>query len=348
MPWRVGPGVGHGAVEDLRAARRRRARGARARAWRRAAGAGRVSCTGMVMRERRGTTTACSASGSCTPVSVRNVTSTMASSPKGLNSARSCCAPVDGGARREVPVGARRCACTARPRGRRRARARATPTAGPPTASTTTPGSGVSRMSATRTRVSSPGASRSCSDTGVGVTTGHHGDRDVDAGAGEAGDDHRLVGAAVGLRRAFRAVPRARRRVGRRDARPGSAPRPRPRSDSTSTTSSRSAGRRPRRPPPRSRRRGSGPRRTLRARRARRRARESRSVSVTPAPTRRLLVEDVGQRVVALGAFTTLTSRRPRADAGSRRTRVRRHRHTTRSQSTSAPPSIAQRCHCAS
>ena len=39
--------------------------------------------------------------------------------------------------------------------------------AGPPVASTTTPGSGVARMSATLTRVSSPGARRRCRDLGA-------------------------------------------------------------------------------------------------------------------------------------------------------------------------------------
>ena len=54
---------------------------------------GTKSWIGMPILERRGTPRACNASGSCTPVSVRNDTSTMASSPKGLNSARNCCAP---------------------------------------------------------------------------------------------------------------------------------------------------------------------------------------------------------------------------------------------------------------
>ena len=93
--------------------------------------------------------------------------STMASSPKGLNNARYCSRPRHRRAGGEVPVGDRRRGRTARPRSRRRARSWCDTAAGPPMVSTTTPGSGVARMSATLTRVSSPGARRRCRDRGA-------------------------------------------------------------------------------------------------------------------------------------------------------------------------------------
>ena len=51
------------------------------------------SCTGIVTRDRRGITSACRPAGSCVPASVTNETSTMASSPNGLNNNRSCWLP---------------------------------------------------------------------------------------------------------------------------------------------------------------------------------------------------------------------------------------------------------------
>ena len=225
--------------------------------------------------------------------------STMASSPNGLNSARFCCGPVDGGARREVPVGAggararfdrdvvavgraRATRPPGRPRPRRPPRVRASP--------------GCRRP---RTRASSPGASRSCSDVGAASPPGITVIVTSTPVLVEAGDDHGLVGATVGLRRAFRAVPRARHDVGRRHADAAARRRPPTRSDSASTTSSRPAARRPRPPRPRSPRAGSASAGPCGCDGAAAGSGSPRDRS-HPLPPERVLVEDVGQRVVAI------------------------------------------------
>ena len=184
--------------------------------------------------------------------------STMASSPKGLNSARFCGRPVDGGARREVPVGgggarARRdrevvavvssCDTTARPPASRRRRR--------------VPG--VSRMSATRTRGLLARREPELLRLRRRVTAGHHRDRDVDAGAVEVGDDHGLVGTTVGLRRAFGAVPGARHDADGGTLTPARTAVVTDAESSSRSTTLRPAARRPRPPPPRSPRGGSGP-----------------------------------------------------------------------------------------
>ena len=66
----------------------------------------------------------------------------------------------------------RRCGCTTRPRRRRRARATCDTAAGPPTVSTTTPGSAVASTSATGTLTSSPGARRMVSVAGAASPPG--------------------------------------------------------------------------------------------------------------------------------------------------------------------------------
>ena len=140
----------------------------------------------------------------------------MASSPNGLNSARYCCAPRHGGAVGEVPVGGGARACTARwrRRPRRRARARRPPGRRRPRRRHRARASPARR----RRGRASPRAARAATvrDTGAASPPGITVIVAVDLGVGDARDDDRLVGAAVGRRRALGAVPRRRQRVGRR------------------------------------------------------------------------------------------------------------------------------------
>ena len=132
-----------------RCARRRPGRHARARASRRAPGVAPSRAPGHITRERRGTTRPWRRPAPCTPASVRNEMSTIASSPKGLNKreellrcrARSC--------RPRSTSRSPRPSRTVRPRDRRSPTTSCSTTAGPPTISTTTPGLGRHERSST-------------------------------------------------------------------------------------------------------------------------------------------------------------------------------------------------------
>ena len=295
------------------------------------------------MRERRGTTTACRSSGCCTPVSVRKVTSTMASSPKGLNNARSCSAPgtVVPDAKYQSGPAARVHGSTA-----------TSPScwswcdtaAGPPVVSTTTPGSGVARMSATLTRVSSPGARRRCRDFGAPSPPG------ITVIVASTVDGATLATMTVSSARPSGVdVPSAQYHALDATSGDGTLTPVRASGDAAATpvdsledalccttTAATTAARTTRR---------IGPRRTLRVRRGV----GVDAGSLTPAPTSSA---SSSRRSSTGSGRRSRRSRRVRTSVarttGSRRTRVRRQRHTTRIQSTSAPASSAQRCHCAS
>ena len=177
MPWRAGPPSGRGAVEDLRLARRRPDRSARVhlrsptRCWR-----GTMSWTGM--RDPRAARHDDAPAARRAPAprsSVTNETSTMASSPNGLNSTRNCCAPSHRRAGREVPVGrpaAVRRAPTRDVVARARARARPPPDRRRPPRPHPARGSRARRRPATRVS-SSRLEPRAVRDAGDGVTAGH-------------------------------------------------------------------------------------------------------------------------------------------------------------------------------
>ena len=204
--------VGRGAVEDLRCARRRPVRSARVPRCATSCWRGTKSWTGMLIARAARHASACSASGSCTPVVGEEGTSTMASSPKGLNSARYCCAP-----RTVVPAAKYQSSAARRAHGsaadvvRRRELVR------------------DHRLTADdlddharfggRQHVGDPdpflvrGSSRTVRDTGAASPPGITVTVAAIGSSDDAGHHHRLVGAAVGGRRAVGAEPRCRQRV---------------------------------------------------------------------------------------------------------------------------------------
>ena len=322
-----------------------RGRASRDRAWRSTA-----SCTGMVTRDRRGTTSACKP-GRFLRAGVgdeRDVDDGVVA--ERVEQQEVVRAAVDGGARREVPVGARRCACTTRPRRRRSCSRRCDTATGPPTDSTTTPGSGVASTSATGTSTSSPGARRMRSVAGAASPPG------ITVMVTSMSVRARLATTTVSVAApSGDDVPAAQYQVLDATSAAGTPTlarghRTRRRATTSGADRTRSAAPRPRRRAPPPRRTGSG-----RAGRggcagavgAAGAASGVGSSALTPAPTRtprrRARRADRGASR-APGAARGAVAR---VD-GSRRTRVRRHRQSTRSQMTSAPPSIAQRTHCAS
>ena len=251
----------------------------------------------------------------------------MASSPNGLKSTRNCCAPftVVPSAKYQSVAAARAQGSTARSSVRRRARAPRPPGRRRPRRRRRAPASPACRRPG---RASPRAASRrTVRDDRRGVTAGHHRDRRRRLGVGDAGDQDRLVGAAVGGRRAFGAVPRRRQRIlGGNRAHRRAAPRSRTALGLASTTSRLSntiAGRPTTRDhaPDRERSgRGSG-------------SCLSRSY---PLPPERLVVEYVGQGVVTR-RVAHAHARVCRGAEPWTRTRVRRHqRNTTSSQIRSA------------